>query len=221
MIDSALTWADVFPETKLEPILKYVAESWEELTSKFPHAHSYTIREDKLTDSLAQHLDDPGRRQRSGISGRFICEKWNLLRLPGGEIKRESRSDIVYIDGIPGAPQLVIEFKKLAGISKLHKLYCSEGMARFVNGIYSPEQKIGAMCGILRPSSSEPDAVIRFLRNVPKSMVKSLGWGASRHGLHMPSSLAPTVALCDSVHARGPTCKNADISLAHMFITAH
>ena len=220
MIHAAVTWANVFPEAKVESVLRYVVESWEDLTSKFPSTHSYEVREERLTDSLALHLDDPARRQRRGIPGRFLSERWNLRRLPSGEIKRESRSDIVYTDGIPGGPQLVMEFKKLSGTTKLHTLYCSEGMARFADGLYSPEQKIGAMCGVLKPSSSDPTALVSFLGCMPATMVKRLGWDSAGHGIRSPSVLAPSVALCDSVHARGPNCGNADISLAHVFITA-
>jgi len=220
MIHAAVTWANVFPEAKLESVLRYVVESWEDLTSKFPSTHSYAVREERLTDSLAHHLDDPARRQRRGIPGRFLSERWNLRRLPGGQTKRESRSDIVYMDGIPGGPQLVMEFKKLAGTAKLHTLYCSEGMGRFVDGLYSPEQKIGAMCGILKPCSSDPKALISFLGSIPPTMVKRLGWGAAGYGIHSPSVLASSVALCDSVHARGSNSGNVAISLAHVFITA-
>ncbi len=220
MTGATLTWTNVFPEAQIESVLKYVVESWEELTGRFPGAHAYKVREEKLTDSLAHHLDDPGRRQRRGIPGRFLSEQWNFQRLPNGAIKRESRSDIIYLDAVPGGPRLVMEFKKLAGNTKLHNLYCSKGISRFVQGLYSPEQKIGAMCGILKPHCADPGALINYLSILPAALAKELGCAASGYGVKSPSGLAPTVASYDSLHARGANCAKVDTTLAHVFVTA-
>lgn len=220
MTGLTLTWTNVFPEARVESVLKYVAESWEDLTSTFPSAHAFEVREEKLTDSLAHHLDDPVRRQRRGIPGRFVSEQWNLRRSPSGEIKRESRSDIIYLDAVPGAPRLVMEFKKLAGVAKLHQLYCSEGILRFVQGLYTPEQKIGGMCGIVKPGCADPNALISFLSSLPAGVAKELGCDEAGYGVKSPSVLAPSVATCDSVHARGANCGNGDITLAHVFVTS-
>jgi hypothetical protein len=219
-VTSAIAWTNVFPEAQFATVLRYVVDTWEELKHTYPRAHMYEIREEKLTDSLTDHLDDPVRRQRSGIPGRFVCERWNFKRMPNGTVKRESRSDIVYVDAVPGSPQMVMEFKKLAGIARLHKSYCVEGMLRFVRGTYCPEQKLGAMCGILKPHCADPSALVAYLSRLPRDVESDLGCAAKGYGVKMPSKLAPSVATCDSLHTRGANCGNEDLTLAHVFVTA-
>jgi hypothetical protein len=216
----SVIWTNAFPQTRLGAVLKYIVESWEDLACNYPEAHAYSMREEKLTDSLTCHLDDPVRRQQRGIPGRFLCEQWNLRRLPNGKVKRESRSDIIYFDAVPGGPQLVVEFKKLAGTSKLHALYCLEGISRFVKGQYSPEQKVGVMCGILKPHCADPLALIGYLNSLALPVAIELGCNMAGYGVKSPSILAPAIATCDSIHARGPNCKSIDITLAHVFVTA-
>jgi hypothetical protein len=213
-------WTDLFPQSQLETVLKYVVGSWQDLVGKYPPAHRYEVREEKLTDSLADHCDDPSRRQTCGITGRFVAEKWKYRRLPTGQVLRVARSDIVYTAAIPGGPQLVMEFKKLADSARLHALYCSEGISRFVRGIYTPEQKIGAMCGIVKPHCSEPAPLVAYLTGLTLAQKKDLGCDAAGYGTTRPSVLAPGVSAFDSRHARGAACGNLDIALTHVFLVA-
>ncbi len=211
-------WLECFPSEALPNVLAYVSQSWKNLLSKYPQKHTYKAREEKLTASLAEYMNDPEGRKKHGVSGRFVPEVWSNERQPDGTLKKVGRSDINYFHGVGGSPELTIEFKKLNNSRTKRAYYCYEGIKRFVDGKYAKDQRIGTMCGLVKENiANEIAAMVNFL--LDSNHVNALRCEKTPKGtiVGTPSNLAPRVAAFDTRHRR-PTHGNSLIDLAHMFL---
>jgi hypothetical protein len=132
----------------------------------------------------------------------FEAETWELRRDIDGSTRRLARADIRVILGTPGTPQLVIEFKKLNGTTTARRLYCFEGVSRFVSGKYGADHEYGTMCGFACP---EPDVEATALAAyiAAKKRARRLACVRDSKGkvIRVPSSIAPQ-ARFDTVHTR-------------------
>jgi hypothetical protein len=140
-------WASVFPGPRIPDVLAYVAKTWTWLQNTFSLAVSFEHGETVLTDNLCEALADKDRQIGHRMDCDFQPETWELRRGIGGRVTRVARADIRVILGAPGTPHLVIEFKKLDGTSQDRRLYCFDGMSRFVEGKYAVGHAFGVMCG--------------------------------------------------------------------------
>jgi hypothetical protein len=212
-------WQEFVPIEQVPRVLAYISTLWKELVNQFPATHHFRIREEKLTLSLNDYLDDFQRKKTNGITGRFVPEIWNLQRLPTGEISRKSRSDILYFFSAAGVPELVIEFKKLDCNSAKRKLYCTEGMRRFVDGTYAKNQTIGVMCGLVQGGCSI--AVPRLIKHLLKPEVaQRLSMVADTSGSYItsPSRTAVGSFDFDTLHDRQIETQVSRIAVVHFFV---
>lgn len=141
-------WLTCFPESAIEQVIGYVARSWLELAGRFPRAHHAEEREPVLTKSLADYLDDPGRRRAAALGGRFHAER-PVNRRQKGKLKAIGRTDIEYHYPGPGSASLTLEFKKLRGTHGCRSAYRNQGMVKFLTGTYAKSEASGVMCGLV------------------------------------------------------------------------
>jgi len=212
-------WLNAIPPMTLDEMLDYLVSTWNELTTEFPSEHSFEVPEPKLTLSLCQRLNMVQRKERAGISGGFCTEGFEPVRI-NGKIFKSGRSDIKFILGALGAPEIIVEFKKLDGSQGQRKLYCKDGLDRFVNGKYGAERTQGVMCGLsLVETASESSAMQQFLST--KRQVSALSSLADGNGqpVHIPSELAPSTAQFDTLHARKKKISAVPIRVAHLIMS--
>jgi hypothetical protein len=211
-------WLAAIPPMTLDDMLNYLVSTWHELRAQFPAEHAFNIPEPKLTLSLCQRLNMAQRKEQAGISGGFCTEGFEPVRI-NGKITKSGRSDIKFILGALGAPEIIVEFKKLDGSNNDRKQYCGNGLDRFVNGKYGAERNQGVMCGLtLIDAATESQEIQKFLSI--RSQVDALACLASADGTitHIPSTLAPSAAQFDTLHARKKEISSNPIRVAHLII---
>jgi hypothetical protein len=139
-----------------------------------------------------------------------------------GELMEERRTDIVYgWNNEQTGMQLVFEFKKLSRSARDRARYLGEnGLGRFVTGIYSKQQAVAAMVGILTDPRDQ----------VVLPLLKALDMAAAGGGLRLrtclgggvydrPSILFPAAEF-DTEHDRDPELapSHGTIRVAHFFL---
>jgi hypothetical protein len=212
-------WLTAIPPMTLDGMLQYLVSTWHELKTEFPSEHSFSITEPKLTLSLCQRLNMIQRKEQAGISGGFCTEGFEPVRI-NGKIIKSGRSDIKFILGALGAPEIIVEFKKLDGSENHRKQYCGNGLDRFVTGKYGAERNQGVMCGLARNDTAIESREIQKFLSI-QIQVDSLSCLASPDGQipHVPSALAPSTAQFDTVHARKTEISSYPIRVAHLIIS--
>lgn len=211
-------WLLAIPPQDLDDILRYVGDTWEELKRLFPDEHTFALPEPVLTLSLCERLDDADRKYEFGINASFSAESFEPKRV-NGKIVKNGRTDIRIVLGARGVPELIMEFKKLNGTPNHRDLYCSEGVARFVIGKYSPKRPSGIMCGLVNTTIPQEAAAMQTLLSAP-AQVNKYACRCDDQGRHVfhPSSIAPATAHFDTVHDRSTVMSNGPITIAHLFL---
>jgi hypothetical protein len=204
-------WFEFIPPEKIPDLLGYISSTWNYLIERYPSEHSYKKREEKLTVSLCNELNNAERRQRSGITGRFIPEAWVFER-QHGEMKKIGRTDIMYVYSGPGTPVLIIEFKKLDGSNqnRKRKSYCNDGMQRFIDGKYAQNHPVGIMCGLIKTNRANE---LKKLENFIKTANN-----INLEAFYKPSLISPSIDEFDSRHGRTYSARATAISLVHFFL---
>lgn len=211
-------WLAAIPPMSLDRMLDYLVSTWKELQLEFPSEHSFGVPEPKLTLSLCQRLNMMHRKEGAGISGGFCTEAFEPVRV-NGKILKSGRSDIKFILGSLGAPEIILEFKKLDGSSGQRKSYCHDGLSRFVKGKYGAERSQGIMCGLsFVDAKSESSAMQKFLSAKKQIAALSSVIDGSGQPIHIPSELAPSTAQFDTIHARKSKISGGPIRVAHLFV---
>ena len=205
------SWFEFIPPEEIPDLLAYVSNTWKHLVERYLFHHSYREREEKLTVSLCSELDNAERRQQNGITGTFKAENW-IVERQNGEIKKIGRTDIIYIYSGKGTPELIIEFKKLDGSNQnsKRKLYCSDGMQRFVDGKYAKNHPIGVMCGVIKTKRAKELKKLKdFIKTTEHLNIEAF---------YQPSLIAPSIADFDTIHRRNYSTNATTISLVHFFL---
>lgn len=210
-------WYDCFPIEQTGKVLTYVAESWADLSARFPRRHHAQELEPDLTKSLSDHLDDAVRRRLAGIGGRFHSERPVNERDEAGRRKQIGRTDVEYHLPRDGRATLVLEFKKLKGANSWRQAYREKGMLRFVRGPYATTEQVGVMCGFV---SSDLDTEVAAVRAGIKRGRLKLACVSNSNGTHIiePSEVAPGIAAFDTEHTRPVTVASTPIRLGHLFL---
>lgn len=211
-------WQKFLPAEVFSDVLEFISESWRRLLLEYPRQHTYEIREEKLTVSLTEYMNDPDSRKKSGILGKFVSEVTLHERHSDGELKIVGRSDINYIHGVAGVPEFTVEFKKLNNSPGKRRLYCYEGIKRFVDGKYARDQNIGAMCALVKGDVSKDVAVlIQYISKPPQANILQCLKNKCGDVIIIPSQHAPGVAEFDTSHKR-PSIGGPIIELSHIFL---
>lgn len=140
-------WFRVFPGLRIPEVVTYVNATWDWLRMTYADAVVFDHDEPTLTDNLCEALNNPDRRFQSRMQCDFQAETRELRRNADGSTSYIARADIRVILGAPGTPHLVLEFKKLDGSTDARRLYCFDGLNRFVEGKYAVGHSHGVMCG--------------------------------------------------------------------------
>jgi len=212
-------WLSVFPSPRIPDVLTYVGATWDWLRATFADTVAFQHDEPTLTDNLCEALADRDRRLASRMDCDFQAETWELRRATDGTTSRLARADIRVILGAPGTPHLVIEFKKLDGSTGARRLYCFDGMNRFVEGKYAVGHAFGVMCGFHPgPLADEAVALADYIRQSDRAAKLQCVANDTGEVITVPSAAAPPLARFDTLHDR-PTQTPADpITLLHMLI---
>jgi hypothetical protein len=212
-------WLVAIPPLNLANILQYVADTWLDLRAAWPEAHCFSKSEPALSLSLGQRLNELRRKREAGISGFFGAEALEPVRV-GGQVQQNGRTDIKFVFGGYGAPEFILECKKLDGTAAKRALYCSEGVARFVSGKYASEYRQGAMVAFTKAdTASEASALKALLESAPSVTVyRCLPFPSGEH-VQAPSHVAPGLAFFDTKHERKPS-HASPFELAHLLLSA-
>jgi len=221
-VTTQVNWLGAFPLRPATDAVDALCESWQVLAAKYrPHFHSRSAEPD-LTRVLKAHVENVTARER-GLLGMWATESViNRVDFGTGELIEERRTDIVYgwNDAKVGI-QLVFEFKKLNRFASSRAHYLGEnGLLRFITGIYSKNQPVAAMVGILvDPFDSCVPQLCQALSD--PTLVQSLRLRpvSADCPYDRPSRLFPYAADFDTEHDRaaGALSGNGVVRVAHFF----
>lgn len=216
-------WRTAFPTQSAVDASEALLQAWTELASTPRRGFNARTKEPALTKRLKVYLENYVSRER-GLLGMWAAE--NIIGEVDpvtGVLVQERRTDIVYgWNDHTRELKLVFEFKRL-GKSKQHrdKYLGDEGLARFVTGIYSRNQPVAAMVGILlAPYAQIVPHIQAALSQDPWTAALRLRHNADGIPYSEPSTLFPK-ALFDTHHARDKSLSPSYgyIHVAHFFLT--
>jgi hypothetical protein len=210
-------WLRVFPGVRIPEIINYVVTTWSWLRETYCDAVSFHHKEPTLTDNLCEALNDPDRRYNSRMPCDFQAETRELRRNPDGTTSYVARADIRVILGVPGTPHLVLEFKKLDGSTEARRLYCFDGLNRFVEGKYAVGHAFGVMCGfVCGDIGDETERLVDYISDDGRSTALRCIANSLGSIVTMPSKLVAALAEFDTLHSR-PAPAEA-IAIVHVMI---
>lgn len=214
-------WFSAFPIQPATEAVEALRQGWAELAAVERPDFNPKTKEDGLTKRLKIYVENYTARQR-GLLGMWAAEDIiGEIDPVTGTLIQERRTDIVYgwNDDVQ-AMKLVFEFKRLGRQKKHRDHYLKDrGLGRFVNGIYSRQQAVAAMVGVLLDPKSEVVPPIR----------KALGDRALSIALRLrptggqpfakPSTMF-TAADFDTEHDRDPAlaASHGTIRVSHFFL---
>ena len=155
--------------TSVEEILSFVQSHWRDVQKGPAPEMGPSDHEPKITKRFRLWLNKG--KSRHGISGYFIAEdEVGNLDVDTGKVSDAGRTDIAYVsDRIDPPLKIVFEFKKLKPQGKdVRREYCGSGVARFVQGVYSRDDDIAFMVGMVKKQADGPlilDALKRALQD--------------------------------------------------------
>ena len=218
-----LDWLQAFPIRPATEAVEALCESWHLLTKvRRPGFHAGK-REPELTRALKAHVEHVTARNR-GLLGMWAAEAViNEIDLETAELKQERRTDIVFgWNDATTCIQLVFEFKKVNRSARSRQQYLGEnGLGRFVTGMYSCNQAVAAMVGVLTdPADVVVPALLKALSNTATASSLRLRTRASGGSYDRPSRLF-AAADFDTEHERPPALAPAHgtIRVAHLFLS--
>jgi len=214
-------WFTAFPIQPATEAVEALRQGWAELSAVERPDFNPRTKEDALTKRLKIYVENYSARER-GLFGMWAAEDIiGEIDPTTGELIEERRTDIVYgwNDDVQGM-KLVFEFKRLGRQKKHRDHYLKDqGLGRFVTGIYSRQQAVAAMVGVLLDPEAEVVPPIR----------KALGDSALATALRlrlfggqpfaMPSTLFPAADF-DTEHDRDPALAptHGTIRVSHFFL---
>lgn len=210
-------WLEAIPPTTLRDVLQYVTDTWDDLKSEWPEEHCFSHNEPTLSLSLGQALNEVYRKKGAGISGGFAAEAFEPVRV-NGKVKKNGRTDIKFIFGASGAPEVILECKKLDGSGAKRTLYYSQGVDRFVSGKYGSEYYQGVMLGFSKADPSDEATALKAIINSPSpaAFYRCVVFPSGDFVLD-PSEISPGLAYFDTKHDRSPSCASP-FDLAHVLL---
>jgi hypothetical protein len=210
-------WLRVFPGLRIPDVVQYVIVTWQWLQVTYADAVTFDHDEPTLTENLCEALNDPDRRFHSRMDCDFQVETRELRRNADGTTSYVARADIRVILGVPGTPHLVLEFKKLDGSTDARRLYCFDGLSRFVEGKYAIGHSHGIMCGfVCLDVAGEAVALAAYITDKERAGRLACISDAKGNAVRMPSAVDPVGASFDTCHAR--SSPEAPIVILHILV---
>lgn len=218
---AGLAWIEAFPLVEADRAVAALMQAWREMAAVEKPKFNPRIHEPKLTrvvrsyvrQRVAPQLRLPGHWGTEGVE--------NTVDFETGEIYEEGRTDITYLwNNETTKFVLVFEFKKLSAQADSRRAYLEDGMLKFVTGIYSDQEPLAAMVGILMsPRKQTVDALRRAIAQPPTAAALYACQDDDGRFV-MPASLFPDHADFDTEHLRAAAKAPAHgtIRLAHLFV---
>lgn len=215
-------WLTAFPLQPATAAVDALLQGWADLSVRQLPDFNPKTKEDKLTKKLKVYVENYVARER-GLLGMWAAE--NVI----GEIDpvtgdwiEERRTDIVYgWNDETREIKLVFEFKRLGRQKKHRDHYLrNSGLGRFVTGIYSRDQAVAAMVGVLLDPELEVVPPIRQALDDPGLAAGlRLKPTASGRSITRPSQIFGTADF-DTEHERDPALapKFGTIRVSHFFL---
>ncbi|NNM77969.1 Fis family transcriptional regulator [Sphingomonas sp. ID1715] len=215
-------WFAAFPIQPATEAVEALRQGWTELASVERADFNPKTKEGALTKRLKIYVENYTARER-GLLGMWAAEDIiGEIDPVTGELIEERRTDIVYgWNNDVGAMKLVFEFKRLGRQKKHRDHYLKDqGLGRFVTGIYSRQQAVAAMVGVLLDPEAEVVPPIRkALENSALATKLRLRATAGGQPFAKPSTMF-TTADFDTEHDRDPALAptHGTICVSHFFI---
>lgn len=204
LIGPSSAWLRVFPGPRIPDVLAYVEDTWLWLQNSYGATVQFDKAEPVLTQNLCEALSEPTRREHARMDCDFLAETRELRRNTDGSTTYVARADIRVILGTPGTPHLVLEFKKLDGASDARRLYCIDGVIRFVRGKYGLGHQHGVMCGLVCADlGGEADRLSDYICEPRHARQLQCIRDSSGNVIRRPSDVDSVRARFDTVHDRG------------------
>lgn len=221
--DGESDWLSAFPLKSASDAVDALLDAWHRLAANPRPWFNSSTHEPRLTKQLKIYLADYVAREH-GLLGMWAAEDVvGKLNVETGELIEERRTDITYgwHDGTRSY-KLVFEFKRLGRQKRYRDEYLgSQGLARFVTGIYARKEPIAAMVGILLAPAEEVIPKIRAALE-DEDLVTSLRLRKSLADIAYPedSSLF-SKAEFNTYHDRDPVLAppHGFIRVAHFFVS--
>ncbi|MXW19491.1 MAG: Fis family transcriptional regulator [Gammaproteobacteria bacterium] len=215
-------WLAAFPIQPATKAVQAICQAWSELSAQPRPEFNPETREPALTKRLKIFIENRTARNL-GLLGLWAAEDIIGEVDPAtGALIEERRTDIVYgWNDEKHELKLVFEFKRLGRHKRYRDQYLgTDGMARFVTGIYSRRQAVAAMVGVLLDPEPEVVPAIKAALADDK-FIASLR--LRMHGCTpfvQPSRLFAD-ANFDTEHEReyGDASANHQIWIAHIFLS--
>lgn len=213
-------WLAAFPIQPASAAVGALEDAWRELARQPLPDFSPQSKEPALTKRLKMYVQAYTAPER-GLLGMWATEDaFGIIERKTAKIIEERRTDIVYgWNDSSRDLKLVFEFKRIGRQKRHRDHYLGEkGLGRFVTGIYSRDQEVAAMVGILL--DPEPDVVPPIRSALSNTAVASpLNLRSSAAGLPytQPSALFGTADF-DTEHDRDPAvAPHGRIRVSHFF----
>lgn len=209
-------WLEGFPIQQAEEAVEVLCKGWGELArQRLPHFHP-EMSEPRLTKRLKVYVEDYVARN-CGLLGNWTSENVTGEIDPDTGNFKERHTDIAYNwNDNTRNMQVVFEFKKVSYYKRTMNDYLGdEGIGRFVRGIYSKEEPLAAMVGILL-ASRRKKVVLPIQKTLDNgSLATRLKLCKTAGGNPYTCSSLFKQADFDTEHNRGPTY--GVIRVAHLF----
>lgn len=213
-------WLAAFPIQPASAAVEALQDAWRELARQPLPDFSPQSKEPALTKRLKMYVQAFTAREH-GLLGMWATEDaFGDIDRQTAKIIEERRTDIIYgWNDSSRDLKLVFEFKRIGRQKRHRDHYLGEkGLGRFVTGIYSRDQEVAAMVGILL--DPEPDVVPPIRTALSNAAVASpLKLRPSPAGLPytQPSILFGTADF-DTEHDRDPSvASHGRIRVSHFF----
>lgn len=216
-------WLAAFPLAEATQAARAVCAAWDHLAATPKPKFHHRVAEPHLTRVLKRYVDRVVSRE-FGLLGFWSTEGVeNEVDFETGDILDERRTDILYAwNNEHQAMRLVFEFKKLDHRGTSRRKYLGEdGLLRFVTGVYSREQPVAAMVGILTaPHADVIQPLQKALQQPAWAAAAQLCHRDDGEVLHRPSGLFPDVAEFDTEHLRSASLapSHGTIRVSHFFL---
>jgi hypothetical protein len=220
-VTDVANWLSAFPLQPATQAVEALQQGWSELAARPRPDFNPKTNEGALTKRLKIYVENHVARER-GLLGMWAAEDIiGDIDPVTGVLIEERRTDIVYgWNSDVEAMKLVFEFKRLGRQKKHRDHYLREqGLGRFVTGIYSRQQAVAAMVGVLLDPETEIVPPIRdALGDAALATLLRLRPTAAGAPYARPSSLF-AAADFDTVHEREPALapSHGTIRVSHFF----
>lgn len=215
-------WFAAFPIQPATEAVEALRQGWTELSAIDRPDFNPKTKEDALTKRLKIYVENYTARER-GLLGMWAAEDIiGEIDPATGKMIEERRTDIVYgWNDEVRTMKLVFEFKRLGRQKKHRDHYLKDrGLGRFVTGIYSRQQAVAAMVGVLLDPEAEVVPPIRkALADSSLATALRLRSAAGGQPFAKPSTLF-SAADFDTEHDRHPALAptHGTIRVSHFFL---